>query len=205
MSWFAFGFSMTLARLLPHSAGSTPRGATRGRCRLVQTVSKKFNNWRNQMKIGRHQLLLTTSIATSLAMARLASAANFTWSGPSGGDWTNSSNWSPSGPPGTNDEARFFNPGAVADATIDNVVSTNMTIQRLWVGQTNNIHNMAINSGVTLTIAGTNDNGWGALGSDPNSTSPDPLQFLSPLYVGTTTTNSSTQIAKATVSRNGTR
>src|SRR5436190_23638559 len=89
--------------------------------------------------------------AVSVLVAQLAPAATNTWSGPSGGDWLTPGNWTPGGPPGANDEARFFNAGAVADATLTSVVSTDTTIQRLWFGQTNGPnHNMAINSGVTL-------------------------------------------------------
>jgi fibronectin-binding autotransporter adhesin len=147
---------------------------------------------------------MLAALSALVASCSVVLAGNFTWIGASGGDWQTAGNWSPSGPPGTNDEARFFNAGAVADATIDNVVSTDTTIQRLWIGQTNNIHNMGINAGVTLTIAGTNDNGWGPLGSDPFDAGPDPARFLSTIYVGTKTTNSSTQIVKGTISGAGT-
>src|SRR6185503_12683588 len=138
-----------------------------------------------------------------------ARAGTNTWSGPSGGDWSTPGNWTPAGPPGANDEARFFNPGAVPDATVDNIISANTTIQTLWIGQTNPAnHNMQINAGVTLTVTGTNDNGYGPLGSDPDAggitPDPNPLRFLSTIYVGTKTTNSSTQIVKATVSGGGT-
>src|SRR5947207_3127203 len=156
--------------------------------------------------------LLTISLITLLttfSCERVASAGTNTWTGPSGGDWGVSGNWTPSAPPGTNDEARFFNPAAVADTTIDNIVSTNMTIQRLWIGQTNPPnHNMLINPGITLTISGTNDNGYGPLGSDPDAggITPDPVatRYVSTIYVGTKSTNSSTQIVKGTISGNGT-
>src|SRR2546423_1307162 len=156
------------------------------------------------MRTHRNQLSAWVAV-TVFALAHLASAATYTWSGPSGGDWLTPGNWSPSGSPGTNDEARFFNPGAVADATLDNLVTASTNIQRLWIGQTNPPnHNMSIGAGVTLTIAGTNDNGYGPLGSDPDAggitPAPNPLRYLSTIYVGTKTTNSSTQITKGTIS-----
>jgi fibronectin-binding autotransporter adhesin len=128
-----------------------------------------------------------------------------------GGDtfWSTAGNWSPSGPPGPNDEARFFNPGAVADTTVDIVVSASTNVQRLWFGQTNGPnHNMTINPGVTLTVGGTNDNGYGPLGSDPDAggITPDPVptRYLSTIYVGTKSLPSSTQIVKTSISGQGT-
>jgi autotransporter-associated beta strand protein len=149
--------------------------------------------------------LLVLAIAILLPSAR---ATTNVWSGPTGGDWSTPGNWTPAGPPGANDEARFFNQGAVADATIDNIISVNTTIQTLWIGQTNSPnHNMQINSGITLSVVGTNDNGYGSMGSDPDAggitPDPDPLRFRSTLYVGTKTTNSSTQVTKGTVSGAG--
>src|SRR6185295_6019461 len=106
-------------------------------------------------------LILIPAVLLALAaITSVSHAATNTWTGPTGGDWSTPGNWTPSGPPGTNDEARFYNTGAVPDATIDNIVSTDTTIQRLWIGQTNNILNLQINAGVTLTIGGTNDNGY---------------------------------------------
>jgi len=140
-----------------------------------------------------------------------ARAATNTWSFTGSlGDWLTPGNWTPAGPPGANDEARFFNPGAVNDTTtIGNIVSVNTTIQRLWIGQTNPPNqNMQINAGVTLSIIGTNDNGYGPLGSDPNAggitADPDPMRYLSTIYVGTKTTNSSTQIVREGISGAGT-
>jgi autotransporter-associated beta strand protein len=151
-------------------------------------------------------LLQTLLILGTLIIqtTQCASAANFTWAGPSGGDWLTPADWAPSGPPGPNDQAQFFNAGAVADlTTLDSIVTADTTVQRLWIGQTNNNHNIGINSGVTLTIAGTNDNGWGPLGSDPIEAAPDPLRFLSTIYVGTKTMPSSTQIVIGTIQGSG--
>ena len=75
-----------------------------------------------------NHFLAAVTIAV-VALAHVASAASYTWSGPSGGDWLTPANWTPAGSPGTNDEARFFNPGAVADATVDNVVTASTNIQ----------------------------------------------------------------------------
>jgi len=143
-----------------------------------------------------------------VAFVHSVNAATNIWTGPSGGDWSTPGNWTPSGPPGSADEARFFDPGAVADATLDNIVSVNTFIQRLWIGQTNNVHNMGINAGVTLSIVGTDDNGYGVLGSDPDAggITPDPVptRYQSSLYVGTKSTSSQTQIVRGTVSGEGT-
>src|SRR6185369_17202811 len=152
------------------------------------------------MRTTKH--LLTLGVLLTMCAASRAFGATNTWTGPSGGDWLTPGNWTPAGPPGLLDEARFFNPGAVADATIDNVVSSNMSIQRLWFGQTNGPnHNMSVSAGATLTVTGTADNGYGALGSDPDAggITPDPIatRYFSAIYVGTKTTNSSTQIVKA--------
>ena len=149
-------------------------------------------------------------VLTFAVLAPTSRAGTNSWSAL-GADlsWSTAGNWSPSGPPGPNDEARFFNPGAVADTTVDIVVSASTNVQRLWFGQTNGPNqNMTINSGVTLTVAGTNDNGYGPLGSDPDAggITPDPVpaRYLSTIYVGTKTTNSSTQIVKANISGQGT-
>lgn len=147
----------------------------------------------------------------AIAITRTASATTNVWTGTSGSDifWLTPGNWSPSGPPGVGDEARFFNQGAVNDATPDNVVTANTTIERLWIGQTNPPnHNMTINAGVTLTIMGTADNGYGPLGSDPGAggitADPSPTRVMSTIYVGTKSTNSSTQIVTGTISGGGT-
>jgi fibronectin-binding autotransporter adhesin len=146
-----------------------------------------------------------------IAILPTANAATNAWTGTSGTDifWPTPSNWNPSGPPGVGDEARFFNQGAVNDATIDNIVTANATIERLWIGQTNPPnHNMTINAGVTLTVMGTADNGYGPLGSDPSAggitADPVPTRVLSTLYVGTKSTNSSTQIVTGNISGPGT-
>src|SRR4051812_11620844 len=83
--------------------------------------------------------LLMISLITLLTTfsERVANAGTNTSTGPSGGDWGVSGKWTPSALPGTNAQPRFLNPAAVVDATIDNIVSTNMTIQFPRSGQTN--------------------------------------------------------------------
>src|SRR5262245_11632692 len=100
------------------------------------------------------------AVAAFTALHHVAGAASFDWTGTSGVDlfWSTPGHWSPLGPPGANDDARFFDPGAVPDATINNTVTANRTIRSLWYAQTNGIHNTLIEPGVTLTVGGTNDN-----------------------------------------------
>jgi len=91
-----------------------------------------------------------------LILTHLASANTNIWSGASGVDlfWSTAGNWSPSGPPGVSDDARFNDTGAALDAvTINNIISVNRVVQSLTFGQTNGFHNTLINPGVTLTVA----------------------------------------------------
>src|SRR3954464_7482258 len=93
---------------------------------------------------------------TAIAITRTSNAATNTWTGTSGSDifWSTPGNWSPSGPPGVGDQAQFFNPGAVSDTTVDSTISSDLTIERLWIGQTNPPnHNLSISAGATLTIS----------------------------------------------------
>src|SRR5207248_8121045 len=124
-----------------------------GQCRELNEATKPGNPMKKS-------LFIALGLA---ALAPIARAGTNAWSAL-GGDtfWSTAGNWSPNGPPGANDEARFFNPGAVADTTPDIVVSASTNVQRLWFGQTNGPNdNMTLNSGVTLTVGGTNDNGYG--------------------------------------------
>jgi autotransporter-associated beta strand protein len=146
-----------------------------------------------------------------IVMTQLADAASFEWTGASGIDlnWSTPGNWSPAGPPDMADEARFLDTGSTNDnVSINNIVSADITIERLWVGPTNGLtdgsviaaHNMLINQGVTLTIKGTNDNGSGPIGSQ---TPPDPNP-LSTYHVGTKSYVSGTTAVTNTVSGGGT-
>jgi autotransporter-associated beta strand protein len=146
----------------------------------------------------------------AIAITRTTNAATNTWTGTSGSDifWSTPGNWSPSGPPGVGDQAQFFNQGAVSDNTADNVVTSDITIERLWIGQTNPPnHNLTINSGATLTIQGTADNGYGPLGSDPlaGGITADPVmtKYASTIYVGTKTTNAVGTVVTETISGGG--
>ena len=141
-------------------------------------------------------------LSTLVALPHLGMAASFDWTGVDF-FWSAPLSWSPAGPPGANDDVRFFDPGAAPDAaTVNNTVSANTTIRSLWFGNTNGFHNMLIEPGVTLTVRGTNDNGFGRLGSDPAATAPDP-NVQSTLYVGTKSEVSVSQIVTATLSGEG--
>jgi len=144
------------------------------------------------MKHLRHYLRELAALSGVIVMTQLADAASFEWTGASGIDlnWSTPGNWSPAGPPGAADEARFLDAGSTNDnVSINNIVSTDITIERLWVGPTNGLtdgsviaaHNLLINQSVTLTVRGTNDNGSGPIGSQ---TPPDPNP-LSTYHVGT--------------------
>jgi autotransporter-associated beta strand protein len=158
------------------------------------------------MKMNLIQLRAFTFVSTLIALACLphpVSAAPFDWLG---GDllWSTPANWSPLGPPGVNDDARFFDPGGAPDtATINNTVSADITVRSLWFGHTNGFHNTLIDPGVTLTVRGTNDNGYGRLGSDPNATAPNP-NVQSTLYVGTKSEVAAGTIVTATIRGEGT-
>jgi fibronectin-binding autotransporter adhesin len=134
------------------------------------------------------------TVLLALASIRLATAqASYTWTG-AGADmnWSTPGNWSPSGPPGPADDAQFFDPGAASDtSTINNTVSASMTVNSLWYGQTNGVHNTLINPGTTLTLTGINMTLAGT-----NTTG-------HALLVGTETQPSVTQVVNATISGAG--
>ncbi len=141
-------------------------------------------------------LSLRCAILASAILASLpaANAANKVWSAASGTDtnWSNAANWSPTGAPGTSDDALFFDPGATNE-NVDptSVVDSSRTVHALRFGQTNNleIHNLFISPGVTLSVVGTNDNGFGPLGID-NVTGSNGFStiFAGPWIGGGTTT-----------------
>ena len=120
------------------------------------------------MKFTCPQLWKLAVLSALTVIHQLAGAASFEWTGAGNNlFWSTPANWSPAGPPGPNDEARFFDTGSTNhNLSINNVVSADITIERLWVGPTNGspalgitaAHNMFINPGVTLTVKGTNDN-----------------------------------------------
>ena len=130
--------------------------------------------------------------------------ANFDWKGAGGLDllWNLPINWSPAGTPGASDDVRFFEDGIVLDAATTSIVSANTTIHSLWLSPTNGLQNILINPGITLTIAGTNDNGYGRLGSDPAATAPNP-NVASTLYVGTKSEVAVTTVVNSTISGAG--
>lgn len=163
------------------------------------------------MKHLRHHLRELAALSGVIVMTQLAGAASFEWTGASGIDlnWSTPGNWSPAGPPGVADEARFLDAGSTNDnVSINNIVSADITIERLWVGPTNGVtdgsmiaaHNLLISPGMTLTVRGTNDNGSGPIGSQvpPN---PNPL---STYHVGTKSYVSGTTAVTNTVWGGGT-
>ncbi len=111
---------------------------------------------------------------TILALAVIASintvyAVNKVWSGASGTDllWSTPNNWSSIGSPGAADTALFFDTGNTNNNTNStSIVAANLTVNSLRLGETNALHNLFINQNVTLTVTGTNDNGFGQLGED---------------------------------------
>jgi len=153
-------------------------------------------------RIGTTPLRTIAVLSTLVALPYLGMAASFDWTGT---DlfWSTPTAWSPLGPPANDDDVRFFDPGAAPDAaTVNITVSANATVRSLWFGNTNGFHNMLIEPGVTLTLRGTNDNGFGRLGSDPAATAPNP-NVQSTLYVGTKSEVSVSQVVTAMVSGEG--
>ena len=164
------------------------------------------------MKLNFPQLRTLAVLWTVAVMNHPAGAATNTntWTG-AGGDllWSNPANWSLGRAPGSNDEVRFFDDGATNDVvSINNIISANVTIERLWVGPTNGVsgtvtnavHNMLINQGVTLTVRGASDNGSGPIGSQ-TPTDPHPL---STFYVGTKDDITAATVVSNTISGGGT-
>ncbi len=160
----------------------------------------------NPMKKSSSPFAAKIILAAGLLAAQMVHAANSTWSGASGTDlfWSTAGNWSPSVVPATTNDALFFDQGAVNnETTFDNIVTNSMTVHALRLGQTNGIHNVFINPGVTLTVSGTNDNGFGPLGSNPSSASSSNglSTFYAGLWPGTNLT--ATTISSNTVSGGG--
>lgn len=103
-------------------------------------------------------------VFAACALAQLA-GAQIVWTGASGTDlnWSTPGNWSPSGPPGASDDAQFLDAGATNDAvSINNVLSTDATVQSIYIGPTNGstttpeAFNTLIDPGVVLTVTGAN-------------------------------------------------
>lgn len=73
------------------------------------------------------------------------------------GNWSTSGNWTPSGAPGSSNDVKFFDPGAVGTpGTVDNTMDVNFSLGSLTYGQSNNFHTTQIAAGTTLSILGTN-------------------------------------------------
>src|SRR6185312_12392525 len=93
---------------------------------------------------------IMAALAAALATTQISSAAPIVWSGASTPDllWATPGNWTPSGPPSATDDAQFFDPGAIFDLSApNNIVGENRTVQSLWFGQTNGMHDTLINPG----------------------------------------------------------
>lgn len=105
------------------------------------------------------RLLLTGALAVAFGRAGEARAATATWKGgAANSDWTTSGNWSGNLPSPAVDV--LFNTNAVVlDATSNNLVPVNTTIQSLSFKHTNAVaaattyHNTFIADGVTLTVS----------------------------------------------------
>ncbi len=108
--------------------------------------------------IHRKKLLFPLGVlATAGCFAPLLRAATLDWTGASGTDsnWATPGNWSPAGPPGAADSARFFDLGAGIPST----VAANRSILSLTYGQTNGTHTTLIDTGRTLTLSGADAGG----------------------------------------------
>src|SRR4051794_25024307 len=70
-------------------------------------------------------------------------------------NWQTAENWTNNVSPTATDDVLFYTNQIVADATINNLVSVDTTIQSLRFMQTNlnSFHNTKLNDGVTLTIS----------------------------------------------------
>ena len=85
---------------------------------------------------------LVLVLFTLAASYHLLSAANYNWSGSSGSDlfWLTPANWSPSGPPGTSDDAIFTDLGSTNGTKLNGVkISADIVLRvgdQLSVGKT---------------------------------------------------------------------
>src|SRR4051794_8613109 len=107
------------------------------------------------------------TILVIMAVTPMVHATTNVWTGFTNQVWHVPGNWAPSGPPNASAEVRF-----VDLATGVETVTNNVTVNRLWFGQTNGTHEISISPGVQFNVIGTEDNGWGPLGSDPASQAP---------------------------------
>jgi autotransporter-associated beta strand protein len=135
---------------------------------MIEGTFRPLNVKANVMKKSSLLLCSLTSLII-IAAAPFANGANDPWNGSSGVNlfWLTPGNWA-GGSPGPSDDALFFDVGTTNDnISPTSIVTANTTIHALRLGQTNGFHNLIINSGVTLTVSGTNHNGYGPLGVDP--------------------------------------
>jgi hypothetical protein len=64
-------------------------------------------------------ITLTVAVLYLLAMAGVVGADDYYWDEPVGGDYGTADNWSPSGPPGSSDDA-YFELDDIYTVTFDN-------------------------------------------------------------------------------------
>jgi hypothetical protein len=100
-------------------------------------------------------------LSAVFALGLGASAQVIEWSGANDNantDWSNPLNWGGGLVPAQANAVVFTNAGAsTANATVDNIVDTNLVLSGLFYSQTDNDwHNTVINPGVTLTLFDTN-------------------------------------------------
>src|SRR6476659_8613779 len=85
-------------------------------------------------RIKNEKAFLPASSCRCPADSRFLMAATYTWSGASGTDlsWPTPGNWSPSGPPGTFDDANFSDLGSTnALGQPSSIATVNRTIRAL--------------------------------------------------------------------------
>src|SRR6266700_226085 len=90
------------------------------------------------MKHHRSPLPAAIVLVALVTASRLLAATSYTWSGASGTDlfWPTPGNWSPAGPPGSNDDANFFDLGTTnALGQMSSIATANRTIHALRLGQ----------------------------------------------------------------------
>ena len=103
---------------------------------------------------------------TVIATTQLLHGANVPWNGASGANlfWNTSGNWLTRAAPERAMTRSSFYAGTTNDNfSINSEITANTTVHALRLGQRNGNHNLQIDSGVTLTVTGTNHNGYGPL------------------------------------------
>ncbi len=115
---------------------------------------------------GRGPFVARAAVAILLLFViDISPAAVFTWTGSGGTSWATSSNWNPTGGPGTSDTASFTNTGSVTfPGTVTSVLDTNHTVGGLVFVNSSGHYDTLDFGGFTLT-----DNGNLSFNTDENS------------------------------------